>query len=607
MAEANSARQQITEKVKDASNILVTVGKDPSVDELSAALGLTLMLNKLNKHATAVVSGTLPPAIEFLEPGKTFEHTVDSLRDFIIALDKEKADHLRYKVDGDVVKIFITPYKTKINEDDLDFSQGDYNVELVLALGVRDEDHLDAALSAHGKILHDATVATIDTSGGKSEIGSITWEDGAASSICEMLVGLSEAIKGDKTLLDEQSSTALLTGIVAATDRFSNELTSSKSMTMAAQLMAAGANQQLIATKLEEAHEITDANNEQDTPADDTARNDEESESPESEEKSEDDDGTGALAINHELEGDVDAVARQVREENSSQAEQAANDALAQSNSENDDNADAAEAKLSEQLGIADSPVGGALPSLDDLHKDIAAASSDVDDAADSNDDTDAPSMGGTLNATSAQAAKDAAEAAKNDINHTILSHDDQGHAFVQPPSNPVANTAVMNASVMDANDEPSVLDPTAAGPGPVDAESNDMSLPPLSYETTGTPAGSPTLDQLDKEHRNGVAPADAVATEQSAQNMPIVPPQGMPPMPDFSTLPPPPPPPPFGMPPANVADVTMDAPSVDQPPAGAVPADQLNQMFAQQPPAEQSPLPSDPNDPNQFKLPGQS
>jgi hypothetical protein len=45
-------------------------------------------------------------------------------------------------------------------------------------------------------------------------------------------------------------ATAYLTGIVAETERFSNDKTSPKVMTMSAQLMAAGANQQLIATQL---------------------------------------------------------------------------------------------------------------------------------------------------------------------------------------------------------------------------------------------------------------------------------------------------------------------------------------------------------------------
>jgi hypothetical protein len=249
-------KQQIVEKIKSSTNILVTVSNNPSVDDLSAALGLTALLNKLDKHATAIFSGAIPPAITFLDPDKVFENTADSLRDFIIALDKEKADHLRYKVEGDVVKIFITPYRTTITGDDLEFSQGDFNVELVLALGVANQDSLDMALAAHGRILHDVTVATFSAGEQVSRLGSIDWRDEGASSLCEMITSISEALKTDKPLLDKQISTALLTGIVASTDRFSNTRTTSRVMTMAAQLMAAGADQQLIAAKLQESHEI---------------------------------------------------------------------------------------------------------------------------------------------------------------------------------------------------------------------------------------------------------------------------------------------------------------------------------------------------------------
>jgi len=108
-------KQQIVERIKQSTNILITVNTNPSVDALSSALALTLMLNKMDKHATAVFSGAVPPAIKFLQPEKTFQYSVDSLRDFIIALDKEKADRLRYKVENDVVRIYITPYHTMIS------------------------------------------------------------------------------------------------------------------------------------------------------------------------------------------------------------------------------------------------------------------------------------------------------------------------------------------------------------------------------------------------------------------------------------------------------------------------------------------------------------
>lgn len=250
------AKQQIVEKIKSSKNILIIVSKNPSVDDLSAAIGLTALLNKTGKHATAIFSGILPPAIAFLDPTKIFENTVNSLRDFIIALDKEKADHLRYKIDGDLVKIFITPYRTTITGEDLEFSQGDYNVELVLALGVANRENLDLALASDTQVLSDATVATFCAGSQTSDLGSISWRDENAGCLSEMIMSLSEALKTDKPLLDKQIATAFLTGIVASTDRFSNEKTTSKIMTMSAQLMAAGADQQLIAARLREAHEI---------------------------------------------------------------------------------------------------------------------------------------------------------------------------------------------------------------------------------------------------------------------------------------------------------------------------------------------------------------
>lgn len=244
----NTITSQIVSTLNNAKNVLVTVGANPPVDELASALGLTALLGKIGKHATAVFSGKIPPAMEFLDPEKTFEDTVDSLRDFIIALDKEKADKLRYKVEDDVVKIFITPYKTVISEKDLQFSQGDFNVDVVVALGVQNQEELDKAITMHGRILHDATVVSINAGSVKSNIGTVDWNDPEASSIAEMLVSLSEQLGSD--ILDAQISTAFLTGIVAETNRFSNEKTSPKVMTLAAQLMASGANQQLIATNL---------------------------------------------------------------------------------------------------------------------------------------------------------------------------------------------------------------------------------------------------------------------------------------------------------------------------------------------------------------------
>lgn len=248
------SKQKIIDTLQSVDTILVTVGKSPSVDELAAALGLTIFLNESGKHATAVMSGDIPPAISFLEPEKTFENSIDSLRDFVIALDKDKADHLRYKLVDDVVKIFITPYRSVITEKDLKYSKGDYNVELVLGVGVKSREDLDRALSSHGRILHDATVATIGLS--ESKLGDPDWFSKGASSLSELVSSLITSLQTDDKKIDKQVASALLTGIVSATDRFSNDRTTPDSLTVAAELMSYGANQQLIALKLREGSKL---------------------------------------------------------------------------------------------------------------------------------------------------------------------------------------------------------------------------------------------------------------------------------------------------------------------------------------------------------------
>ncbi|HSX47269.1 MAG TPA: hypothetical protein VLF63_00700 [Patescibacteria group bacterium] len=255
----DKAKQQLIEKLKTANNVLVTVSKNPTVDQLAALIGFSLVINKQGKHCAAVFSGQVPSTLEFLRPEETIEKTTDSLRDFIIALDKNKADKLRYKVEDNIVRIFITPYKTSITQEDLEFSQGDFNVDLLVALGVKEQSDLDVAITAHGRILHDAVVATINLDS-QGDLGTINWTATGSSSLCEAVTDLTQSIS-DK-IIDNQLATALLTGIVAETDRFRNEKTTPQTMSLSAVLMKDGANQQLIASKLEESLAAQPSSNE---------------------------------------------------------------------------------------------------------------------------------------------------------------------------------------------------------------------------------------------------------------------------------------------------------------------------------------------------------
>ncbi len=246
---------RVVEKIKASENILIALSKNPNIDEISAALGLAMILDTMRKHVTAIFSGQVPNVLQFLKPEETFEKTTNSLQDFIIALSKDKVDHISYKIEGDFVKVYVTPYKATIGQADLSMSHGDYNVDLVICFNVISGDEIDPALSEYGRIMHDATAInlTVDTPGRFAEL---EWQDSNVSSISEMIVGLADKL--GLASFSEQVATALLTGIVASTDHFSNPRTSSNTMSIASKLMSFGANQQLISSQIMEKIKIPD-------------------------------------------------------------------------------------------------------------------------------------------------------------------------------------------------------------------------------------------------------------------------------------------------------------------------------------------------------------
>ena len=611
-----SSKQRIIDSIKDVTNILVTVSANPSVDELSAALALTIFLNKLGKHATAVFSGEVPPAISFLNPDKTFEQTANSLRDFIIALDKEKADHLRYKVVDDAVKIFITPYRTTISEKDLEFSQGDYNVELVVALNVENSERIDAALTAHGRILHDAIVVTMTAGGIKSGLGSVDWHEDSASGVSEMMVELINDLRTQSAALDEQIATALLTGIVAVTNRFSNNLTSSRVMTVAANLMAIGANQQLVAMKIAESEaraERPQAIEE----AKDRKKPDADKKSSESEQARAD----GALSINHEKEGSLDEVSHQTIQEKRHEAAQSTQTKLAHIEMVNNS---AAPSRTDSTAGSDDkeddepAPVKPPEIKLPPVQSSVKTSTPEPIGST--------PLMGGTLNATTEQAAKDKERELQNNQNKTILTHGEYIGS-----NEPSFGDTPLNAA-MGKSDEPPKIDPfannssTAALPGmgapetPPASPADESIMDAIAKDTTqltgklAAPA-SPAVN----DRESALAAVDAAlsaAPPAAVAASPVQPAQGpmqsasksatptlaeleaaapassapaLPPMPDFSTLPPIPPAPtgtPAGLPPVPPLGGGMPSAPVAPEPVAAPQSTSFN--------------------PSQFQIPGQ-
>lgn len=242
-------KQQTSEAIRQAENILIVTGQNPTIDQIVAVMGLAAILSKFGKKVSAVISEQIPGKLSFLELG-AIDKSLGGMRDFILKVDvtKSEVDKLRYAVEGKKLNVYITPFKGAFGPADVTFDYGAYHYDIIIALGVPAKNRLDRVFDRAPQMLEETPIINIDFHRINENYGAVNLIDQNAASLSEILVALSESLQTG--LIDEPIATALLTGIMASTDRFTATHTTAKALTVAAQLMAAGAKQQQVVRAL---------------------------------------------------------------------------------------------------------------------------------------------------------------------------------------------------------------------------------------------------------------------------------------------------------------------------------------------------------------------
>lgn len=242
-------KQQASEAIRQAEAILIVTGQRPNIDQVSSVVALASILRKVGKRVTALVSDQVPNSANFITQGN-IERQLTGLRDFVLKVDLSKAevDKLKYDIEGGKLNIHIMPFKGGFTPGDVSFSHGDYHYDLIISMGVPQRAKLDRVFEQNPGLLASTPLLNIDYHRINESYGAINLVDTNAATLSEMLISLAESL--ETGLIDEPIATAMLTGIIASTDRFTASHTTAKAMTVAAQLMAAGAKQQNIVKAL---------------------------------------------------------------------------------------------------------------------------------------------------------------------------------------------------------------------------------------------------------------------------------------------------------------------------------------------------------------------
>lgn len=235
-------KQQTSEAIRQAETILIITGQHPNIDQVTSVIALSAVLRKFGKKVTALVSDALPQQVGFLDTAD-LDKSLSGMRDFIMRVDLRQAevDKLRYEVQDGKLNIFVTPFKGGFTQSDVSYDFGPYHYDLVIVLGVPTRSRIDRIYADNQALFANLPIVNVDYHRSNEQYGAINLIEPYASGLGEILVALAESLQNG--IVDETIATALLTGLMAATDRFTATHTTAKSLTVAAQLMAAGAKQ----------------------------------------------------------------------------------------------------------------------------------------------------------------------------------------------------------------------------------------------------------------------------------------------------------------------------------------------------------------------------
>lgn len=243
-------KQQWSEQVRTAKSILILPHANPDGDALGSALALKIALEKLGKQAVVATSGNLPETYAFLPEFDKVSHNFTIQKDLLIILDESQAkigNVSLKRVAENKLMVVITPKEGLLTSANVRIEEGTFNTDLIIALDCANQDLIGEFYEQNPSLFYEVPVINIDHHLGNTNFGKINIVDVTASSVAEILVSLLETLSKDQPgLLDADVATCLLTGLIFDTGSFQNANTTPKSLTVAAQLVAAGAEQQEI-------------------------------------------------------------------------------------------------------------------------------------------------------------------------------------------------------------------------------------------------------------------------------------------------------------------------------------------------------------------------
>jgi len=242
----NVAFQKINDLLTKNDKVGIAVGKNPTLDEMAAALSLYLSLKEINKQVN--VASPTQPIVEIsnLIGIDKVKNALDSDGgDLIVSFPYQdrQIEKVSYNLDEDnsLLHIIVKAGETglQFDERDVQFRRSGGVPGLLFIIGTPTLSDLDGLFDPQA--LKDTTVINIDNKANNQRFGDIVLVSSDFSSVSEQIGNLLTLLD---LPIDEDIAQNLLAGISYATQNYQDPQTSSLAFELTAVLMRKGARRQ---------------------------------------------------------------------------------------------------------------------------------------------------------------------------------------------------------------------------------------------------------------------------------------------------------------------------------------------------------------------------
>lgn len=243
--------EQFIAHVKRAERPLIVLRETPHPDDFASAFGVAAVLHKLGKQVDILSAGMgMPKNLAFLAADNEVRTDLPNIRSLTVQvnLSSAKVDELSYNVEGDELRIHVTPKHGSWSSEDVRISTTGYRYDLIIMLGVPDVTSLGAVATDYADFFFNTPIINLDHAGANEHHGHLNLVDISAVANGEACFELFSRI--DAGLIDEHIATCFLAGMIAKTKSFKTPNVTPKTLKVAGALMNSGAKRDEIVEKL---------------------------------------------------------------------------------------------------------------------------------------------------------------------------------------------------------------------------------------------------------------------------------------------------------------------------------------------------------------------